>query len=93
MNIQLFLILITLIYSNASFSVIDLGDLEIEGEIRRPMIHYIGSPKGKKDSMYRFIEEEFHLSFATILNMPVLPNRQIQQHQSQRDHLISELLK
>ena len=88
-----FLILMIIFGINLSAkAAIDLGDLEIEGEVRRPMIQYISSEKGKRDAMYRFLEEEFDLTIGLMLRLPVAPNRAIRQKQKNRDQLLTELL-
>jgi hypothetical protein len=86
-----FLVLFILFNFNAQ-AAIDLGDLEIEGEVRRPMIQYISSEKGKRDAMYSFLEEEFDLTIGLMLRLPVAPNRAIRQKQKNRDQLLTELL-
>lgn len=88
---KLTLFLFFFIFSSAK-AAIDLGDLEIEGEVRRPMIQYISSEKGKRDAMYRFLEDEFDLTIGMMLKLPVAPNKTVRSKQRDRDQLVTELL-
>ena len=89
---EIFFILMTSLNCLNANGAIDLGDLEIEGEIRRPMIQYISSKKSKRDSMYQFLKHEFNLSVSEILRSPVSLNHAVKRQQKERDQLIQELL-
>ncbi len=58
MRILLTFLCSILFYSTFGQSVIDLGNLEIEGEVRRPMINLFQNPKEMQDSYKSFAHKK-----------------------------------
>ena len=95
LNLRVILLLFSFIFFTGlkdALAVIDLGSLEIEGEVRRPMIQYISSEAGKKKSMYHFLKDEFAINVNLVVDSKTFGAKNLMMMKKKKKQLISELL-